>query len=53
MYKTYTDHSSEVLCVSCNNKEDSLRIVSSAADGMIYINSLGESKALADFQLND
>lgn len=53
MYKTFTDHSSEVLSVSCNNKEDNLRICSSATDGMIYINSLEDSKALANFQLND
>ena len=53
MFKTFTDHSSEVLSVSCNNKEENLRICSSGADGMIYINSLEESKALANFQLND
>lgn len=53
MYKTFTDHSSEVLWVSCNNKEENLRICSSGTDGMIYINSLESSKALGSFQLNE
>ncbi len=53
MYKTFTDHSAEVLSVSCNNKEENLKICSSATDGMIYINSLESSKALASFQLNE
>jgi protein NEDD1 len=53
MFKTFTDHSSEVMSVSCNIKEDNLRICSSASDGNIYINSLDDSKALANLQLND
>jgi len=50
---TFSDHSSEVLWVSANNKEDLLRICSSSTDGAIYVNSLNSAQATTKLKLND